>query len=174
MKKQIDKLKKLRGVGDVLARRLVEAGIDSYEKIAAMGEEGLLKIKGMNPRAVPGILTQAEEFVADMQAGKSRREEELKQAALALREHVQGVAVDLKDRFSEDIAGKMGKKVEKEIMKMIVSLEKVEAKLVTRGKRAAKGMAKAEKRLDGLQEAGLNKVRKGLQKARKSLKRVLV
>jgi hypothetical protein len=174
MQKQISKLMKLRGLGDVLARRLVEAGIESYEKIVAVGEEGLLKIKGMNTRAFPGILTHAEEIVADMQAGKSRREEELKQAALALREHVQGVAVDLKDRFSADIAGKMGRKVGKEIMKMIVSLEKVEAKLVTRGKRAAKGMAKAEKRLGGQQEAGLNKVRKGLQKARKSLKRVLV
>ncbi len=174
MKKQINRLMKLRGVGDVLSIRLLEAGIDSYEKIAAVGKEGLLKIKGMNPRAVPGILTQAEEFVADMQAGKSRREEELNQAAIALRERVQGVAVDLKDRFGADIAGKMGKKVEKEIMKMIVSLEKVEAKLTPRGKRAAKGLAKAEKKLDGLHEAGLNKVRKGLQKARKSLKRVLV
>ena len=173
MKKQISRLMKLRGVGDVLASRLVEAGIDSYEKITAAGEEGILKIKGMNPRAVPGIIKQAEEFIAKLQAGKCRRDEELKQTALALREHVQGVAVDLKDRLNADIAGKMGKKVEKEIVKMIVSLEKVEAKLVTRGKRAAKGMAKAEKRLDGLQEAGLNKVRKSLQKARKSLKRVL-
>jgi hypothetical protein len=173
MKKQMNKLMKLRGVGNVLASRLVESGIDSYEKIAALGEEGLLKIKGMNPRAVPGILSQAEELVAEIKAGKSRREEELKQAALALRGHVQGVAVDLKDRFSADLTGRIGKKVETEIMKVIVSLEKVEAKLVTRGKKAAKGMAKAEKWLEGLQDAGLNKVRKGLQRARKSLKRVL-
>jgi hypothetical protein len=37
----------------------------------------------------------------------------LKQAALALREHVQGVAVDLKDCFSADIAGKMAGKRKK-------------------------------------------------------------
>jgi hypothetical protein len=173
MKKQIGKLIKLRGVGNVLANRLVEAGFDSYDKIVVAGEEGLNKIKGMNPRAVPGILSQAEEMLADINAGKNRREEELKQAAQALREHVQGVAADLKDRFSADLAGKMGTKIEKEIMKVIVSLEKVETKLPVRGKKAAKGLAKAEKRLSGLQEAGLNKVRKGLQRARKSLKRVL-
>jgi len=174
MKKKLNKLMKLRGVGDVMARRLVESGFDSYEKVAAAGEEGLFKIKGMNPRAVPTIVSQAAEMMTDSQTGKIKREEELKQNAALLKERVQGVAVDVRDRFNEDISGKIGKKVEKEIVKVIVSLEKVETKLRTRSKRAAKGLAQAEKRLDGLQEAGLKKIRKGLQKARKSLKRVLV
>jgi hypothetical protein len=173
MKKQVNKLIKLRGVGDVLAKRLVESGLDDYEKVAAAGEEGLLKIKGMNPRAVPAIVSQAVEMAANSRSGKSKREEELKHAAVLLKERVQVVAVDVRNRFNEEITGKMGKKVEKEILKVISSLEKVETKLRTRGKRAARGLAKAEKRLDGLQEVGLNKVRKGLQKARKSLKRVL-
>lgn len=173
MKKQVNKLTKLRGVGDVLAKRLVESGLDDYEKIAAAGEEGLLKIKGMNPRAVTAILSQAVEIAANSRSGKSKREEELKQAAVLLKQRVQGVAVDVRNRFNEEIAGKMGKKVEKEILKVISSLEKVETKLRTRGKRAAKGLTKAEKRLEGLQEAGLKKIWKGLQKARKSLKRVL-
>jgi hypothetical protein len=173
MKKQIDKLIKLRGVGDVLAKRLAESGLDSYEKVVAAGEDGLMKIKGMNPRAVPGIISQATEMAADALAGKGKREEELKQVAASLKERVQGVAIDVRDRFSEDITGKMGKKFEKEIVKVISSLEKVETKLRTRGKRAAKGLTQAEKRLAGLQDAGLKKVRKGLQKARKSLKRVL-
>jgi hypothetical protein len=173
MKKQMSALLKLRGIGDVLSRRLVDSGIDSYEKIVALGEEGLRNIKGMNPRAVPGILAQAEELIAEIKAGKSRRAEELKQAAHGLREHVHGIAVDLKERFSEDLAGKVGKKMETDIMKLLVSLEKVEAKFMTRGKKAAKGIAKAEKRLEGLKDAGLVKVRKGLQKARKSLKRIL-
>ena len=175
MKKQMNKLIKIRGVGEVLAKRLVEAGLESYEKIAAAGEERLLNIKGMNPRAVPGILIQSEQMLAEVQAGKSRKEEELKQSAQALREHVQGIAVDLRDRFSADLAGKMGKKVEKDIMKVILSLEKVETKLQSSSrKRTAKGLAKAEQRLGGLEGADLNKARKGLQKARKSLKKVLV
>jgi hypothetical protein len=173
MKKRVNKLIKLRGVGAVLAKRLAESGLDNYEKVVAAGEDGLMKIKGMNPRAVPGIISQAAEMVADSLAGKGKREEELKQVAASLKERVQGVAIDVRDRFSEDIAGKMGKKFEKEIVKVISSLEKVETKLRTRGKRAAKGLSKAEKRLEGLQEAGLKKIRKGLQKARKSLKRVL-
>ena len=97
----------------------------------------------------------------------------MRQAALVLRQNLQGVAVDLRERFREDLGGKIGKKVESEIIKVNVSLEKVEAKLLKRGKKGAKGIAKAEKWLEGLQDAGLSRVRKGLQKARKSLKRVL-
>ena len=42
----------------------------------------------------------------------------------------------------------------------------------TKVKKSGKGLAKAERRLEGLTEAGLKKVDKGLKKARKSLKRI--
>ncbi|KAF0219983.1 MAG: hypothetical protein FD174_1707 [Geobacteraceae bacterium] len=72
--------------------------------------------------------------------------------------------------FKEEIAGKTGRNVEKEILKAVTSLEK--AKLAKRVKRAGKGLAKAEKRLAGLVDSGLKGVGKGLKKARKSLKRI--
>jgi hypothetical protein len=71
------------------------------------------------------------------------------------------------------MAGRTGKKAEKEILKVIASLEKVEGILEKRVKRAGKGLCKAEKRLEGLADAGLTGVGRGLKKARKSLKRVL-
>jgi hypothetical protein len=57
-------------------------------------------------------------------------------------------------------------------MKVITSLEKVEGKLEGRLKKAGKGVAKAEKRLESLTSAGLKGIGKGLKKARKSLKMV--
>jgi DNA anti-recombination protein RmuC len=85
---------------------------------------------------------------------------------------VQGVALRLRDNFQEELAGKTGKKVEKQIMKVIASLEKVEGKLETRVKKAGKGLAKAEKSLSLLAAAGLADIGKGLKKARKSLKKI--
>jgi hypothetical protein len=62
--------------------------------------------------------------------------------------------------------------VGKQILKVIASLEKVEGKLETRVKKAGKEMAKADKMLELLAEAGLADTCKVLKKARKSLKRV--
>jgi hypothetical protein len=42
----------------------------------------------------------------------------------------------------------------------------------TKSKKAAKGLVQAEKKLVDMEEAGLKKVRKALQGARKSLKKV--
>jgi hypothetical protein len=172
MKEAAKELQKLKGIGEVLARRLVEAGHDTFAKVAAAGEEGLKKIAGINPRMLPAIVTQASELAGE--AGKSRahKVEELKQQASSLKEQVQGVALNLRDRFKDEVAGKAGKKVEKEILKVIASLEKVERKLGARAKKAGKGLKKAEKRLASLADAGLKQVGIGLKKARKSLKRI--
>ena len=53
MKQRMRELQKLKGVGEVLSRRFVEAGYDTFAKIAAAGEEGLKKIQGLNPQNDP-------------------------------------------------------------------------------------------------------------------------
>lgn len=173
MKGKINELTKLKGVGDILAARLAEAGIDTFEKVVAAGEEGLKRLRGLNPRMVPSILAQANDLIGEAAKSREKKVEELKSRAAALKEQVQGIALSVRDRFKEEIAGKSGKNVEKEILKAVTSLEKVEAKLTKRVKRAGKGLAKAEKRLAGLVDSsGLKGVGKGLKKARKSLKRI--
>jgi hypothetical protein len=154
--------------------RLVEAGYDTFAKVAAAGEEGLKKIPGINPRLVPSIVEQAGKLAGEAQATRAQKVDALKRNAAVLKEQVQGVALRVRDSFSEEAAGKAGRKVEKEILKLITSLEKVEGKLDTRVKRAGKGLAKAEQRLASLADAGLADIGRGLKKARKSLKRVLV
>lgn len=173
MDKRVKKLMRLRGVGEILAARFLEAGIDSYEKIAAAGEEGLKKIKGINPRAVSGILAQASELASEAVAEPEKKMAELQQKSRALTGRVQEIASDVRERFREEITGRLGKKIEKQITRIVGSLDAVSAQAGVKRKRAAKGLARAEKHLSIQGEAGLKDIRKSLKKVRKSLKRII-
>ena len=43
----MQELQQIRGIGKVLAQRLIDAGNDSCAKVAALGEEGLKQFKGL-------------------------------------------------------------------------------------------------------------------------------
>ena len=62
MKEQMKELQKLRGVGEVLSRRLVESSYDSISKVAAAEVKGLARIARMSPQKVMAIVTQAREM----------------------------------------------------------------------------------------------------------------
>ncbi len=173
MDDKVKELMRLRGVGEILASRFLEAGIDSCEKVAAAGEETLKKIKGINPRAVPGILAQAMEMASAAGAEPGKKMAVLREKSLALTGRVQEIAADVRERFSEEIAGRVGKKIEKQIIRIVGSLEAVAAETGVKRKRAEKGLARAEKHLGIQGEAELNEIRKSLKKARKSLKRII-
>lgn len=173
MEHNMTELQKLRGVGDVLARRFIEAGYDSLATVAAAGVEEIGNIKGVNPRMAGSIVNQAVEMTT---APGERRDriEELKQRAAGVKQRVQELAIRVRDRFLEDPAGPATRKVERELVRFIASLEKVEGKLESRPRKAGKGLAKAEKRLAALAGSGIKGINRGLKKARKSLKRVYV
>jgi hypothetical protein len=170
--KKLNDLKQLKGVGEVLSRRHVEAGHDTLGKVAAAGEEGLKNIQGINQRMVSSILAQAGQLAGEGQQSKAQKVQELKRQAARLKEQVQGVALRVSEGFQDELSGKTGRKVEKQIFKAIASLEKVEGKLETNVKKAGKGLVKAEKNLTLLAAAGLADIGKGLKKARKSLKKI--
>lgn len=173
MKQGAKELQRLKGVGEILSRRFMEAGYDSFARIVEAGEEGLRKIPGVNPRMLRSIVAQAGELAAEGKKSRAQRVDALKLKTVSLKERVQGIALSVRDRFTDEVAGKDGKRVEKEILKVIASLEKVEGKLETRVKKAGKGLVKAERKLEGLATTGLKQVGKGLKKARKSLKKVV-
>ena len=52
MKEQMKELQKLKGIGEVLSRRLVESSYDTIAKVAAAEEKGLERVAGMNPQKV--------------------------------------------------------------------------------------------------------------------------
>jgi len=70
MKEQMKELQKLKGIGEVLSRRLVESSYDTIAKVAAAEEKGLARIAGMNPKKVRAIATEARKMMGE--AEKSR------------------------------------------------------------------------------------------------------
>lgn len=69
MKSQMKELQKLRGIGEILSRRLVEASYDTIAKVAGAQGKGLEKIAGMNPHKVRSIVTQAREMMGNAERG---------------------------------------------------------------------------------------------------------
>jgi predicted flap endonuclease-1-like 5' DNA nuclease len=65
MKTQMEELKKLKGIGDVLSQRLVKASYDSIAKVAAAEEKGLEKIAGMTRQKTRGIVAQARQMTGE-------------------------------------------------------------------------------------------------------------
>ncbi len=70
MKNEMKELQKLKGVGEVLSRRLIAASYNSIAKVAAAEERVLESIQGVNPKMARSIITQARELTAE--AAKSQ------------------------------------------------------------------------------------------------------
>jgi predicted flap endonuclease-1-like 5' DNA nuclease len=70
MKDQMKELQKLKGVGEVLAQRLVEASYNTIAKVAAAEQKGLERIEGMNPQKVRAIVTQARQMTGEVEKSK--------------------------------------------------------------------------------------------------------
>ena len=70
MKEQMKELQKIKGIGEVLSRRLVESSYDTIGKVAGAEKKGLERIAGMNPQKVQTIVTQARKMTGE--AEKSR------------------------------------------------------------------------------------------------------
>jgi predicted flap endonuclease-1-like 5' DNA nuclease len=58
-------LQKLKGIGEVLSRRLVESSYDTISKVAGAEVQGLARIAKMNPQKVRAIVTQAREMTGN-------------------------------------------------------------------------------------------------------------
>jgi len=166
-------LQQLKGVGEILSLRLVEEGLDSFAKIAEAGSAGLSKVKGINPRMVESIVEQARSLAETSAVDKETQLKDLRQAISKLRDSVQTIAATARDRFQEELAGKTGRKLTKDLIQVVESLEKIDQKLPKRSKRAGKGLLKAEQRLIELGEASVASLCKGMKKTRKTLQKVL-
>jgi NAD(P)-dependent dehydrogenase (short-subunit alcohol dehydrogenase family) len=167
-------LRKIKGIGTILAQRLVDGGILDYRQLVAAGETGLAAVRGVNPRAVPSILEQAA-ALADTEKAEGREEKvaHLKASATRLREDLQALAASMRERFGEKLAGKKGKKLEKDIFRILSSLEKVVTGERIKIKKTGKGLAKADRRLTGLHAEGLKQISRNLKKTRKTLDKTI-
>lgn len=165
-------LQKITGIGEILARRLSAEGHYSFTSIVKLGEDGLRKVKGINPKAIPSILAQAASLAESEESGRDARIRALRSSVDTLRNSVQDLTASARDRFTEKLAGKTGRKLTEALVSFIEALEKIEGSAGKRIKKTGKGLLKAEHRLEGLAEAGLKELRQGLKKARKALQKV--
>ena len=169
----VEDLMQLKGVGRVLGKRLFDAGFDSFAKIGQASEEDLKKVRGIAPRNVASILAQASELSKLDHSDKQAREEALQQRLSEVKVQLQSLAGTTRVRFQDQLAGKAGKKLSTDLVRIEDALERVHDGGKKGAKRAGKALAKAQKRVEGLEVASLKKVRKGLKKARKAVLKAL-
>lgn len=63
-KASLDLLSELPGVGEKLARRLLEAGVDGYQKLAEASEEMLIRVEGIGRKTAQKLIEAAREAMA--------------------------------------------------------------------------------------------------------------
>jgi ribosomal protein S13 len=169
-----DNLQQLRGIGKALAQRLCAAGLDTFAKVAAAGEDGLKKIPGISPRALPHIVEQARQLAGHEAAGPEERGESLKSQAALLREKVQAVAQAARERYQPQLTGKRGRKLSRYIVEIDDALASIgNGGGAKRHKRLLKALGKVEKRVSGLEEASLKRMMKHVKRARKVVAKAL-
>lgn len=172
MTPSMKELQQIRGIGKILAQKLIAAGNDSCAKVAALGEEELKQFKGINPKAIPAILEQAAQLAKHDNKDREARIAALKEFAAQLRQSVQDLTTSAREHLTGDLSKKAERKLTDALIDFLVTLEKVEGRAHKRIKRSGRGLAKAGARLEGLAAGNLKAMRKGLKRANKALKRV--
>jgi hypothetical protein len=162
-------LKRLRGVGDIIAARLAEAGFDTFKKVVTAGEEGLRTIRGVNPRARSSILSQAAELAVEAVRDEEKAVQELRSRISCLSGRVQEIALQMKERFGGELACEMGRKAEKDLLSILRLLDAASARIGARDRKIARWVFRAEKRLPSPDGIELKQIRKGLKRVRKTL-----
>lgn len=63
MENQIKELQALKGIGETLSQRLIEAGYNSVAKVAAAQPKAMERIQGLSPMKIMAITTQARKMI---------------------------------------------------------------------------------------------------------------
>lgn len=170
MQETIYQFLQLKGVGEVLAKRFIEAGLDTLPRLAAATEAELNIIKGLHPAAAAAILTQARELAAANLATDSDRPlTEMLEDAERLRLGIANLVLKLRDQHAENADSKAQRNLRKEITRVLATLERVEASLSGLLLRLGKKLSKADARLSNVAEDDLDALTKGLRHTRKSI-----
>lgn len=170
----INQLQQLKGVGDVLAKRLAEAGFDTLPRLAAANEEDLAAIKGLQPGAISGILAQARDLVGTERAENDDKSlTDMLDDAERLRVGVSSLVLKLRDQHAEIDDCKAQRALRKEITRVLATLERVEASLSEQLRRLGKKLAKADARLTTVPKDDLEALTKGLRQTRKAIDRIV-
>ncbi|GFO69771.1 hypothetical protein GMLC_33500 [Geomonas limicola] len=173
MAEPADDLLQLRGVGKVLAQRLNEAGLGSFSAMVEAGEPGLRKVSGISPSRIDSLLEQAQQLTAASAEQPPSSSAALQQRLAQVKERMQTLAEQTREQFADRLAGKQGKKLAGDLVRIDDALSRLGDGGKKGAKRAAKALNKVEKRVTDLDGISLKKVHKRLKKARKALIKAL-
>jgi hypothetical protein len=163
-------LRQLKGIGKILVKRLQDAGLDSFAKIAQAGEKELSRIKGINPLKISSILDQAKQFAEVEPAAEPVAAGVVQRRLVEVKELVRTLAETTRERFQQELEGKCGKKLALDLSRIQETLGSIGIEGKKKSRRAGKALKKVQKRVAGLApDAGLKKVRKTLKRARKAV-----
>lgn len=166
-------LQQLKGVGRILGKRLYDAGFDSFAKIAQADKQELQKVRGINPRYLETMVEQSRQLAQAAEPDRPARAEIVQQRLSEVKLQLQSLAESTRQRFQTELSGKPGRKLTMDLVRIEDALERMTDGGKKRSKRAGKALVKAEKRVAGLEDASLKKVRKGLKRARKAVLKAL-
>jgi hypothetical protein len=167
-------LRQLKGIGKILVKRLQEAGLDSFAKIAKAGEDELKKISGINPHNIASLREQAAKLAESAHSEKLARVEALQLRLAEVRSQVQALAEATSQRFQEVLDGKCGKKLTADLGRIEETLQAIGFESKKGVRRAGKALDKVTKRVASLPEdASLKKVRKTVKRARKAAQKAV-
>lgn len=170
MKQTAKQLRQIKGIGEVLVKRLQDAGLDSFAKIARAEQESFKKIKGLHQRDVSSIREQALRLAEAGHPDHRLSAEQLQQRLSEVKGEIRTLAQATRDRFEENMAGKCGKKLDAELVRIEETLERLNLAGKKRAKRAGKALDTVHQRVGDLAEdASLKKVRKTLKRARQTV-----
>jgi hypothetical protein len=170
MEQPASDLQQLKGIGKVLVKRLQDAGLDSFAKIAQGGETELTKISGINPLKITSIVDQAKLLAEVEPAAAPAGDGALQQRLVEVKEQVRTLAEASLERFQQELEGKPGKKLVLDLARMETTLGLISFKGKKKSRRSGKALKRVHKRMAGLAaDASLKKVRKTLKRARKAV-----
>jgi len=86
-----------------------------------------------------------------------------------VRSELQGLAEQARDRFGDRLAGKPGRRLANDLVRIDDALDRLPMESDKGSRRAEKALSKASKRVTGLGDASLKKVHRKLKKARKAV-----
>lgn len=173
MQDSIQQLQQIKGVGEVLARRLAEAGFDTLPRLAAASEEELAAVKGLPPQAVAAVLTQARELAAAQAVVNDRPLAAMLDDAERLRLGVADLVLKLRARHVGTDDDKEQRVLRKEITRVLATLERVEASLSEQLRKLGRKLAKADARLGTVAPDDLEALTKGLRHTRKAIDKIV-
>ena len=166
-------LKKLNGIGSVLAGRLVKEGLKTHQDIAEANPEALRSIQGMKDKDIAALQEQARVLTVRDAHNHENQLKSLIDNAERLKADINTLVSHLRDETLHDPSSQSAKAVRKEISRIMAALDMVETTLFSQMQRLGKGLAKADAKLAEVKNGTEEEISEGLKKARKKLDRAL-